>query len=97
MTVDAQLIQNLAHLSRLGFDAESEVTMVNDLNRMLSFVEKLNEVDTEGVAPLIYMVDEVNVLRDDVAVQEISHADALKNSARHDSDYFRVPRFVENE
>ena len=97
MTVDAQLIQNLAHLSRLGFNAESEEAMVNDLNRMLSFVEKLNEVNTDGIEPLIYMVDEVNVLREDVVIQEISHAEALKNSARHDSDYFRVPRFVENE
>ena len=97
MTVDAQLIQHLAHLSRLSFTEEKEQAMIHDLIRMLSFVEKLNEVDTEGVEPLIYMVDEVNVLRDDVAIQEISHADALKNSARHDSDYFRVPRFVENE
>jgi aspartyl-tRNA(Asn)/glutamyl-tRNA(Gln) amidotransferase subunit C len=56
--------------------------------------EKLNEVDTEGVEPLIYMSDNENVLREDEVVQSISHEDALKNAPKKDSDFFRVPKVI---
>ncbi len=97
MTVDQQLIDQLAHLSRLSFDAETGKEMVHDLNRILSFVEKLSEVNTDGVEPLIYMVDETNVLREDVVQLEITQDEGLKNAPKKDSDYFRVPRFVDSE
>jgi aspartyl-tRNA(Asn)/glutamyl-tRNA(Gln) amidotransferase subunit C len=71
--------------------------MVHDLNRILSFVEKLSEVNTDGVEPLIYMVDETNVLREDVVQLEITQNEGLKNAPKKDSDYFRVPRFVDSE
>ena len=93
--VNGELIDHLAHLSRLSFNAEAKKEMEADLNRIIHFVEKLNEVDTEGVEPLIYMVDEVNVLRADVVIQEITQQEGLMNAPKHDSDYFRVPRFVE--
>jgi aspartyl-tRNA(Asn)/glutamyl-tRNA(Gln) amidotransferase subunit C len=71
--------------------------MINDMNRMLAFVDKLNELPTEGVEPLIYMVDEVNVLREDVVKQEITREEGLKNAPKHDSDYFRVPKVIEQK
>jgi aspartyl-tRNA(Asn)/glutamyl-tRNA(Gln) amidotransferase subunit C len=97
MTVDQQLIDQLAHLSRLSFDEETGMEMVYDLNRILSFVEKLSEVNTDGVEPLIYMVDETNVLREDVVKIDITQDEGLKNAPKKDSDYFRVPRFVDSE
>jgi len=93
--INKELVDQLAHLSRLSFDEESKNEMLNDLNKILTFVEKLNEVNTDGVEPLIYMVDEVNILREDVMHQEITQDEGLKNAPKHDSDYFRVPRFVE--
>ena len=95
MTVDQQLIDQLAHLSRLSFDAETGKEMVHDLNRILSFVEKLSEVNTDGVEPLIYMVDETNVLRDDVVQLEITQSEGLKNAPKKDSDYFRIPKVLD--
>lgn len=95
MNIDEKLVDHLAQLSRLSFEAEAKQGIMKDLNRILTFVEQLSEVDTTGVEPLIYMNDDVNILRDDVVKQEISHTEALKNAPRHDSDYFRVPRFVE--
>ncbi|MFT6816000.1 MAG: aspartyl-tRNA(Asn)/glutamyl-tRNA(Gln) amidotransferase subunit C [Sphingobacteriales bacterium] len=94
MKVDSTLVQKLATLSRLEFSEEQEAKMIQDMNRMLDFVEKLNELDTENVEPLIYMSDEVNVLRKDIAEQKISHKDALKNAPKKDSDYFRVPKVI---
>lgn len=96
MKIDGKLVDHLAHLSRLSFDEAAKNEMIEDLNKILSFVEKLNQLDTEGLEPLIYMVQESNRTREDIHTQQISHSDALKNAPRHDSDYFRVPRFIEN-
>jgi aspartyl-tRNA(Asn)/glutamyl-tRNA(Gln) amidotransferase subunit C len=57
--------------------------------------EKLKEVDTEGVEPLIYLTNSETVLREDVVVQTISHEDALRNAPKSDSDFFRVPKVID--
>ena len=62
-----------------------------DLEKIISFVDKLSEIDTEGVEPLIYLNDEVNVLREDKVANEVSQESALKNAPQKDSDYFKVP------
>ena len=91
MEVNNKLIQDIAKLSKLKFDDSAEEKMKVDLEKMLDFVDKLNEIDTEGVDPLIYMSEEVNVLREDKVTEETSQKDALKNAPEKDSDYFKVP------
>jgi len=91
MEVNNKLIQDIAKLSKLKFDDSAEEKMKADLEKMLAFVDKLNEIDTEGVDPLIYMSEEVNVLREDKITEETSQKDALKNAPEKDSDYFKVP------
>ena len=91
MEVNNKLIQDIAKLSKLNFDDSAEKKMKSDLEKMLAFVDKLNEIDTEGVNPLIYMSEEVNVLREDKVTEVISQEDALKNAPEKDSDYFKVP------
>ena len=94
MTVNGNLVNDLAHLSRLSCEHEAKEEIISDLNKILAFVEKLNELDTEGVEPLIYMVDEVNILRPDVSTLSLTHVEALKNGPKCDADFFRVPRFI---
>ena len=91
MEVNNKLIQDIAKLAKLEFDEKSTEEMKGDLEKILSFVDKLNEIDTKGVEPLIYMSDEVNVLRADEITEETSQEDALKNAPKKDSDYFKVP------
>jgi len=91
MEVNNKLIQDIAKLSKLKFDSSAEGKMIEDMGKMLSFVDKLNEIETEGVEPLIYMSEEVNVLREDEINSEVSQKDALKNAPQKDSDYFKVP------
>ncbi|MBT5858475.1 MAG: Asp-tRNA(Asn)/Glu-tRNA(Gln) amidotransferase subunit GatC [Flavobacteriales bacterium] len=91
MEVNNKLIQDIAKLSKLKFDASTEEKMIADLEKMLSFVDKLNEIDTEGVNPLIYMSEEINVLREDKISENTSQEDSLKNAPVKDSDYFKVP------
>jgi aspartyl-tRNA(Asn)/glutamyl-tRNA(Gln) amidotransferase subunit C len=96
MKIDEATLDRIAELARLDFsDPTSRKAMLADMERVLSFVEKLNEVDTTGVEPLIFMTDEVDVLRDDVAETTITKQEALKNSPVKDSDYFKVPRVVD--
>jgi len=91
MKVNKRLIQDIAKLAKLEFDAKSTEEMKSDLEKILTFVDKLNEIDTDGVNPLIYMSDEMNVLRADEITEETSQKDALKNAPSKDSDYFKVP------
>jgi aspartyl-tRNA(Asn)/glutamyl-tRNA(Gln) amidotransferase subunit C len=97
MKIDHKTVDHLAHLARLEFENESKEAIINDLNRILSFVDKLNEMDTDNIEPLIYMTDETNVLREDLVSETISHAEGLKNAPKKDSDYFRVPKFLEKK
>ncbi|MCC9168750.1 Asp-tRNA(Asn)/Glu-tRNA(Gln) amidotransferase subunit GatC [Pontibacter harenae] len=95
MSTDIQTIRNLAHLARLEFNEEKEQEMLEDLNSILNMVDKLRELDTTQVEPLIHMSEEVNVMRDDVTQNTISHEEALRNAPKKDSDYFRVPKVLE--
>ena len=91
MEINNKLIQDIAKLSKLKFDDSAEEKMKADLEKMIAFVDKLNEIDTEGIDPLIYMSEEVNVLREDKVTEKTSQEDALKNAPEKDSDYFKVP------
>ncbi len=96
MKIDEATLDRIAELARLDYsDPAARAAMLGDMERVLSFVEKLNEVDTTGVEPLIFMTDEVNTLRDDVAEVTITKQEALKNAPVKDSDYFKVPRVLD--
>lgn len=95
MKITDEKIDQLAHLARLEFDDLTKVSIKKDLENILNFCEKLNEVDTEGVEPLIYMTDTVNYVREDKIVQAFSKDEMLKNAPKKDSDYFRVPKVIE--
>jgi len=95
MKIDNETVDKIAHLARLEYENEAKERIKMDMNNMIGFIEKLNELDTSNVEPLIYMSDEVNLLRDDIVRQEITQDEALKNSPKHDSDYFKVPKVIE--
>jgi aspartyl-tRNA(Asn)/glutamyl-tRNA(Gln) amidotransferase subunit C len=96
MKIDNTVLDRIAELARLDMsDPAKRDAMLIDMQRVLDFVEKLNGVDTTGVEPLIFMTDEEDVLRDDLAMQEISREEALANAPVKDSDYFKVPRVVD--
>ncbi len=91
MKITDKLIREIAALAKLDFDKNSAEQMKDDLEKIIGFIDKLSEVDTDGVEPLIYLSDEVNVLRKDEIKAVLSQVDALKNAPDKDSDYFKVP------
>lgn len=96
MEVNDELVEKLSHLSRLRFNDAEKEEIKSDLQRMIRFVEKLNELDTKGVAPLLHMSQEVNVLREDEVKGSVSREEALKNAPLHDDQFFKVPKVIKN-
>jgi len=94
--IDITTVNEIAHLARLEFGEEAKSEILNDINRMLSFIGKLNELDTDNIEPLIYMTNERNVLRKDEAENKITQKEALKNAPKKDSDYFRAPKVIQH-
>ena len=94
MEVNDALVDKLAHLARLKFDASEREEIKKDLQKMIAFVEKLNELDTKGVEPMLHMSDETNVLREDEVKGSISREDALKAAPLHDDQFFKVPKVI---
>ena len=88
------MVEKLAHLSRLSFNEEEKLEIRKDLQRMIAFVEKLNELDLDGVEPMLHMSDEVNVLREDEVNGSIDRPLALSNAPLHDEKYFKVPKVI---
>ncbi len=94
MKVNDELIDKLANLARLEFNTEEKEEIKSDLQKMIVFIDKLNELDTTGVGPLLHMSDNVNILREDEIDGMISREDALKNAPLHDEQFFKVPKVI---
>ena len=95
MVIDKQTVHKVADLARIEIKDSEVDNLTKEMNKILTFMEKLNELDTEGVKPLVYMNEEANVWREDVAKNEISVKDGLKNAALHNERFFMVPKIIE--
>ena len=91
ISIDNKLISDLSRLAKLKFDKYSAIKIKEDLGTILGFINTLSEFNTDETEPLIYMSDEINVLREDNISNEILQKKALKNAPQKDSDYFKVP------
>lgn len=94
MIVNDELIEKLAQLSHLHFDESEKENIKSDLQRMIAFIDKLNEVNTEGIEPLLHMSDNADHYRDDIVQGTISREEALKNAPDHDGTFFKVPKVI---
>lgn len=95
MKITEETIDHIAHLARLEFEGDAKRAIREDMERIITFIDKLQEVDTENVEPLIFMSKEFNRLREDVAVDSVTQKQALKNAPQSDSDYFRIPKVLD--
>jgi aspartyl-tRNA(Asn)/glutamyl-tRNA(Gln) amidotransferase subunit C len=96
MEVNDKLIDQLCKLACLEFDEAGKAEIREDLKKMIGFVEKLNEIDTTGIEPLLYMGDEMNILREDMREAPLSRRQALQNAPLADEVFFKVPKVVRN-
>lgn len=94
MQVNDALVDHLANLARLNFNEEEKVAIKSDLQKMISFVEKLRELDTTGVEPLLHMSDITDNYREDEIRGSITREEGLKNAPETDGVYFKVPQVI---
>lgn len=95
MQISEETIDHIAHLARLRFEGDAKVEIREDLEKIIGFMGKLSEIPTDDVEPLIFMSQEVNVLRDDEPEVTLTQEQALKNAPKRDSDYFRIPKVLD--
>lgn len=96
MSVSTKDVHYVANLARLQLNETEAEDLKEDLNKILGYMETLNELDTSNVEPLEHVTDvTASTFRQDEAKDPVDHGDALKNAPDADSDYFRVPRVIE--
>lgn len=94
MEIDDMLVNKLAMLARLHFNESDKAEVKAGLQKMISFIDKLNELDTASVIPRLHITENLNVLRDDEVYQTISRAEALSNAPNSSTTFFMVPKVI---
>jgi aspartyl-tRNA(Asn)/glutamyl-tRNA(Gln) amidotransferase subunit C len=94
MKIDQETLHKIAHLARLEIKPEEEPAMLKKLEGVLNWMEQLNEIDTENVAPLTHMTNELNAFREDIPKITINREEGLSNAPKKDAKYFRVSKVM---
>ncbi len=94
MSVTRKDVEYIAELARLKFKEEELESFTHQLNEILSYVDKLNELNTDNVEPLSHPVENINVFRNDELKKSISTEDALKNAPDKTDEFFKVPKVI---
>ena len=89
-------VEHVARLGRLALSEEEKELMTRQLDRILGYVDKLNELDTSQVEPTSHVIPMENVMREDVVRPSLSQDDALANAPDREPPFFRVPRIIED-
>ena len=95
MAITEDEVRYVAHLSRLALSDEAVDTFGRQLDDIISYVEKLNELDTSDVEPMIHAADQVNVFREDEAGESLRRKEALQNAPDDAEGCFKVPRILD--
>ncbi|RKY24331.1 MAG: Asp-tRNA(Asn)/Glu-tRNA(Gln) amidotransferase subunit GatB [Planctomycetota bacterium] len=97
MTIDAKLIEHIALLARLKLPPEEKERLERDLVDIVAYVEKLNEVDIEGVPPTSHALPQKNVFISEAADARLTGSEAIQNAPDRQRDYFKVPRIIDEQ
>ena len=94
MVINDELLDKLANLSRLEFNPDEKLMLKDELEKMIGFFDKLNELDTENVAPLLFMNDNSNFSRQDMVKNELPLKEVFEYAVVHDNGFFKVPKVI---
>lgn len=94
MKITEELFDKIAHLARLEFTVEEKKSMMEDMSNIVSWVEKLEELDTSEVEPLTGMSHEINVLRKDEEKEHLDRDIAMQNAPDSENGFFKVPKVI---
>ncbi|MDG1435841.1 MAG: Asp-tRNA(Asn)/Glu-tRNA(Gln) amidotransferase subunit GatC [Saprospiraceae bacterium] len=94
MKINQSLISKLEHLARLELSNSEKEEIQKDLNNILQMVEKMNELNTDDVEPLVYINEQQNVWREDKIANQVDRKDALRNAPDKNEQFFKVPKVI---
>ena len=94
MEINMAIIDKLSALSKLEFDEQEKINLQIELQKMLDFIEKLNEVDTEGIEPLMHISNQYDVFRKDEVAGDFSVNEALRNANNKNEQFLLVPKVI---
>ena len=94
MKITREEVLHVAHLARLNLDEDELVKMTAQLDTILSYVDKLSELDTENIAPTTHAHQSVNAFREDKVHKSLSRVDAIANAPEDNGEMFKVPRVI---
>ena len=95
MKITREEVQRVALLARLRFSPQEEEILTGQLDKILQYMEKLNQLDTTNVEPLAHAVDIVNAFREDRVANQPSPDSLLANAPAREKDFFKVPKIIE--
>ncbi len=96
-TITPEDVQYVAGLAQLILDEETQAHMARDLADILTYIEKLNELNTDGIEPMMHVLDMRNVYREDEVGTCLTREQAMSNAPAGDGDYFIVPQILDGE
>ncbi|MBW6520984.1 MAG: Asp-tRNA(Asn)/Glu-tRNA(Gln) amidotransferase subunit GatC [Desulfoarculaceae bacterium] len=94
MKITKEEVERVAHLARLNLSAEELETMTSQLDTILSYVAKLEELDTTGVQPMTHAFAEANAFREDRVTGSLAREEALANGPCQNGEAFVVPKII---
>ena len=94
MKITPEEIKHVANLARLQMSAEEVDAMARQLDDILTYVAKLNELDTEGITPTTHAISIVNAFREDEVKPSLDREKTLANGPQHNGESFVVPRVI---
>ena len=95
MPVSREDVEYVAKLARIELTEDEKDTLTSQLSSILGHIEKLNELDIEGVEPTFHVLDVTNVFREDEVRPSLPTEETLKNAPARDGDFFKVPKILE--
>ncbi|MGB9665375.1 MAG: Asp-tRNA(Asn)/Glu-tRNA(Gln) amidotransferase subunit GatC [Ignavibacteria bacterium] len=94
MKITRELVLHIAELAHLKLKEDEVVKFQKELNQILEYVDKLNELDTSEVEPLSHPLPLINVTREDKLQPSVQREEALKNAPDSTDEFFKVPKVI---
>lgn len=94
MGISEKTIDRLAHLSMLNFSEDEKIRLKGELEKMMDFINKLEEVNTDGIEPLLHISSGNGIRREDEISGQVSKKDVFLNAPLHNEDFFLVPKVI---
>lgn len=95
--ITTQDVEYVAGLAQLILDDDSKERLVHEMGDILNYMDKLSELDTEDIEPMMHVLDLANVYREDIVRESLSREAAMQNAPKSDGEYFLVPRILDTE